>query len=248
MIIYRTKEHLRIREMGQKFHLIYVHVAIRFQNYQRVKNYLFHCKVGEPEKEKVSQIYDQYVTEVPAREDTNFLGYRIEEVRWSFIALTTLITGSKLSAGQAMSEPVKQLDTMTWGQHLPSPHLGGGRTLYKKQVPNKNFAVNNPVGDKFMSVFSFGGIAPRTPSQQLHAWSEPVAICRANECTNFLANDIQLWMMMHYYNGICDFLSYNMSTHIGWFLPPLWSRICQIPYSQCARPWIVGVWDPIRLE
>lgn len=76
-----------------------MHVAIRFQNYQRVKNYLFHCKVGEPEKEKVSQIYDQYVTEVPAREDTNFLGYRIEEVRWSFIALTTLITGSKLSAG-----------------------------------------------------------------------------------------------------------------------------------------------------
>ena len=36
----------------------------------------------------------------------------------------------------------------------------GAMIFYKKQVHNKKYVVNNPVGGKFMSGCSFGGIAP----------------------------------------------------------------------------------------
>ena len=50
------------------------------------------------------------------------------------------------------------------GNIFLSPHLGVAIILYKKQVPNKNSVVNNPMGGKFMLAFSFGGIAPLPPA------------------------------------------------------------------------------------
>ena len=47
--------------------------------------------------------------------------------------------------------------------------LGGAGILYKKQVHIKYYVVNNPVGGKFMSVFSFEGHCPLCPLQ-LRAW------------------------------------------------------------------------------
>ena len=49
------------------------------------------------------------------------------------------------------------------GQYHPFPSPWGARILYKKQVHNKNYVINNPLGGRFMSVFSFGGISPVPP-------------------------------------------------------------------------------------
>ena len=49
------------------------------------------------------------------------------------------------------------------GNIFLSPHLGGARTLYKKQVHNKNYVVNNPVGGANPCRFFHLGALPPSP-------------------------------------------------------------------------------------